>query len=83
MLDRVTREDFLRWLETNQDDFLDTVPQRVRSVREWVADYNRVVKQAAASLGRDRGHAGIFSDDGDDGGLHDPEGDDEDEDEGF
>ena len=82
MIDIVTREGFEKWLARTHEDRMDQLPMQPRSIRDWVADLNRVTKQTAESLGRDRGFGGIFSDGGESAMLHDPEGDDP-EDEGF
>lgn len=78
MLDVADRAAFLRWLEANQDDFVDSISQKPRSIKLWVADYARAMKSATVEMGMDRGHAGIFSDDEETMGLHDPEAEDED-----
>jgi hypothetical protein len=79
MLDVADRAAFLRWLETNQDDFIDAISQRPRSIKLWVADFAKAMKSATVEMGEDRGHAGIFSDGEEEMGLHDPEAEDEEE----
>jgi hypothetical protein len=79
MLDVADRAAFLRWLDNNQEDLLDAINQRPRSIKLWVADYARAMKSATVEMGMDRGHAGVFSDSEEEMGLHDPEAEDEEE----
>jgi hypothetical protein len=79
MLDVADRAAFLRWLENNQDDLLDSINQRPRSIKLWVADYARAMKSATVGMGMDRGHAGVFDANEEEMGLHDPEAEDEEE----
>jgi hypothetical protein len=79
MLDVATRESFLRWLEVNQDDLIDQISQKPRSIKLWASDFARAVKSATVEMGMDRGHAGIFADEDEEIGLHDPEAEDDEE----
>lgn len=81
MLARFDRHEFMRWLDANQEDFLDAISQTPRSISEWSADFARAVKSGGAELGKDRGFSGVFGDSEEGMGLVDP-GDDF-EDEGF
>ena len=77
MLDIADRDAFLRWLDANQDDLIDQISQKPRSIKLWASDFARAVKSATVEMGMDRGHAGIFADADEEMGLHDPEAEDE------
>ena len=77
MMDIADRDAFLRWLSQNQEDFVDQIDQRPRSIKSWVSDYARAMKSATVEMGDDAGFSGIFGDNQEQMGLHDPEADDE------
>jgi hypothetical protein len=45
----------------------------------WVTEFAKALRATTEEMGEDVGFAGVFSDTGDEMGLHDPEADDEEE----